>query len=123
MATYLDRILAAHRAAAAADTRDLDDLLRQAASAPAPRGFASVLRRPDGVAVIAEIKRASPSRGPLALDLDPESFARSYEMGGAAALSVLTDGEFFSGSASDLVRTWRRVFRSCARTSRCRRLT
>jgi indole-3-glycerol phosphate synthase len=53
-------------------------------------------------AIIAEIKRASPSRGILATDLDPAHVAASYEKGGAAALSVLTDEEFFKGSLDDL---------------------
>jgi indole-3-glycerol phosphate synthase len=101
-ATYLDRILAAHRASAAADRRDLQDLVGLARAAPPVRGFESALRRHDGMAVIAEIKRASPSKGPLAPDLDPQRLARSYESGGATALSVLTDFEFFSGSSSDL---------------------
>jgi indole-3-glycerol phosphate synthase len=101
-ATYLDRILAAHRASAAADRRDHEDLVRLARATPPTRGFESALRHHDGLAVIAEIKRASPSKGPLAPDLDPQQLARSYASGGAAALSVLTDFEFFSGSASDL---------------------
>jgi indole-3-glycerol phosphate synthase len=102
MATYLDRILAAHRAAAASDRRDLDQLERQAEVGPPPRGFAAALRGRDDVAVIAEVKRASPSRGKLAPDLDPAALARAYTSGGAAALSVLTDHEFFQGSAADL---------------------
>ncbi len=57
-----------------------------------------------GIVVIAEVKRRSPSAGALAPDLDPGRLARSYEAGGAAALSVLTDVAFFGGSADDLGR-------------------
>ena len=102
MATYLDRILASHRARAAADRRDVADLLELAERVPPPRGFAASLATDGGVSVIAEIKRASPSKGPLAPGLDPGELASAYERGGAAALSVLTDREFFSGSPEDL---------------------
>ena len=102
MATYLDRILAAHRALAAADDRDTASLAGQALAAPPARGFAAALRQPGGVTVIAEIKRASPSKGPLAVHLDPSATAVAYQRGGAAALSVLTDEKFFCGSEQDL---------------------
>lgn len=102
MATYLDRILAAHRAGAATDRRDLEALEQEASSCPEARGFASVVTRSDRVAVISEVKRRSPSKGDLAVDLVPADLARSYERGGAAALSVLTDAEFFGGSVADL---------------------
>jgi indole-3-glycerol phosphate synthase len=102
MATYLDRILAAHRAASGAERRDLDRLVEAAADAPPARPFRAALAGQAGVSVIAEVKRASPSRGPLDPDLDPGLVAASYEAGGAACLSVLTDGDFFAGSPEDL---------------------
>ena len=102
MATYLDRIVAFHRARAAADRRTPGALLDQALAAGPARPFAAALQRPGGPAVIAEIKRRSPSRGALAPGLVPGEVARSYQAGGAAALSVLTDTEFFGGSAADL---------------------
>lgn len=104
MATYLDEILAAHRATAAADRRALEPLIERARGMVAPRGFTSALRSaaPGAIAVIAEVKRRSPSKGALALDLDPAALARAYASGGAACLSVLTDEEFFAGSAADL---------------------
>lgn len=74
--------------------------LRDQPVAP-PRDFAAALARP-GLSVIAELKRRSPSRGLLAESLDPALVARAYEAGGAAAMSVLTDREFFGGSESDL---------------------
>src|SRR5438552_5217562 len=76
---------------------------RAALAAPPVRDFAAALRRDDGrLAVVAEIKRRSPSKGDLAPDLEPEKTAGIYEAGGAAALSVLTDHPFFGGTIGDL---------------------
>lgn len=102
MATYLDRILAAHRARAAEDRRPVAELAARAADAPPARPFAAALAAEDGLSVIAEVKRRSPSRGDLAADLDPATVAADYARGGAACLSVLTDGAFFGGAPADL---------------------
>ena len=103
MPTYLDRILAAHRARAARDTRALDDIRGEAMARPATRGFRAALAAERGLSVIAEVKRRSPSRGELAPGLVPGVLAKAYVDGGAACLSVLTDEEFFGGSATDLI--------------------
>jgi indole-3-glycerol phosphate synthase len=104
--TYLDRILAAHWAAAAADARPLGGLIDEAEAQPPTRGFTAALRvaAGQGLGVIAELKRRSPSKGDLHPRLDPDALARAYERGGATCLSVLTDGEFFGGSPDDLRR-------------------
>jgi indole-3-glycerol phosphate synthase len=102
--TYLDAILQHHRNRAALDTRPLDDLINRAISMEPVRGFAEHIRREslDRLAVIAEIKRRSPSKGDLNADLDPTSLARIYESAGAVCMSVLTDEPHFGGSAADL---------------------
>ncbi len=106
MANYLTEIIAAHRAAAGTDDRDLDELVTSAGNRPPTRGFADALERTaaDGLAVIAEVKRRSPSKGDLDPGLDPADVAAAYAAGGAACLSVLTDERYFGGSADDLVR-------------------
>jgi indole-3-glycerol phosphate synthase len=76
--------------------------VERARSAPPPRGFAAALRADPALAVIAEIKRRSPSKGALNVELDPAALAGEYADGGAACLSVLTDAEYFGGSTADL---------------------
>jgi indole-3-glycerol phosphate synthase len=103
--SVLEEILAAKRAELALlqESEVRDTLRRAALDAPPARDFAAALRRPDGrLGVVAEIKRRSPSKGDLAPGLAPRVFAKAYESGGAAALSVLTDRPFFGGSVEDL---------------------
>jgi indole-3-glycerol phosphate synthase len=102
MTTYLDRIVDRHREDAANDTRRLGDLIAKTAALHPTRGFRATLLGTPGLAVIAEIKRRSPSKGDLNGNLDPVELATTYAKGGAACLSVLTDEEFFGGSVADL---------------------
>jgi indole-3-glycerol phosphate synthase len=99
--TILERILEVKRAEiAAAKVRvPLSEL--EAATAPPPRDFVAALRARQP-AVIAEIKKASPSRGVLRADFDPPAIAQSYERAGAACLSILTDQQFFQGAIAHL---------------------
>jgi len=118
MSTQLERILA-HTRIEVAETRaaaDVASLERQAA-AHHPRGFEASLREAaaSGPAVIAELKKASPSRGLIRADFDPVALARSLEAAGAAALSVLTDHEFFQGSLDNLTRASAAVRIPCLR--------
>lgn len=105
MVTYLDDLLAhARERVDAARAERPDAALRAAAlAAPAAPGFHAALSRP-GVAVIAEVKRASPSKGPLAPELDATAQAERYRQGGADAISVLTEPSWFRGSLDDLAR-------------------
>lgn len=102
MVTYLDRIVARHRERAKADSRSLNQMIDRATACAPTRGFREALVADSGLAVISEIKRRSPSKGDLHPDLDPAAMATVYEQGGASCLSVLTDEEFFGGSADDL---------------------
>jgi indole-3-glycerol phosphate synthase len=103
MADILTRILARKREEleAARKAVPLAEMERRAAAAPPPRDFVGALRAKVAAgraAVIAEVKKASPSKGVLRADFDPAAIARSYEAGGAACLSVLTDRDFFQGA-------------------------
>ena len=102
MTTYLDAIVARHRERAALDSRPLGPLTEEARRAGPVRSFADALEGAAHLAVIAEVKRRSPSKGDLAPTLDPAGLARTYEAAGATCLSVLTDHDHFGGSREDL---------------------
>jgi len=104
MSTILDKIVASKR-------REIDEqqqatpmsvLERRLAEAPPVRSFRAVLDMPGEVAIIAEVKKASPSAGVLRADFDPVHIARIYAEHGAAAISVLTDEPFFQGQLAYL---------------------
>ena len=101
--SYLDDIVAWHRKRAAADVRDVVAIRKQVATELKPtRRFTNALTRGTEMAVIAEIKRRSPSKGAIDESLDPVALARQYTAGGAACISVLTDAPHFGGSVRDL---------------------
>jgi indole-3-glycerol phosphate synthase len=127
MVAVLDRIVAATRARVAEAKRgaDLRELERRAEQ-HVPRGFRRALRNPDfsqnrgemghpSVRVIAELKKASPSKGLLRAEFHVEELARELEVAGAAALSVLTDEEFFQGSLENLRKASAAVSIPCLR--------
>ena len=109
MASILDTIIAAKRREVRARDQELprQQLMDQAARAPQARSLAAALRPPQAAAagkprLIAEIKRRSPSAGAIVEHLDVAATVRAYERAGAAAISVLTDEQFFGGSLADL---------------------
>jgi indole-3-glycerol phosphate synthase len=101
--TVLDELLAGVREdlAARQELTPLEDLKQRAAGRPPALDGVAALRGP-GVAVIAEVKRSSPSKGALAAIADPAGLAEDYEAGGASVISVLTEGRRFGGSLADL---------------------
>jgi indole-3-glycerol phosphate synthase len=103
-ANVLGKIVAATRERVHQRKREfpIERILAQAPTPGARRPFAYALRQPERVNVIGEFKRRSPSRGVIREDLHPVAVAQAYEIGGAAALSVLTEEAFFGGSLQDL---------------------
>ncbi len=116
MSTQLERILAHTQIEVAARRAAYGSaLLERRAAAHRPRGFEAALRSAaaSGPAIIAELKKASPSRGLIRPDFDPPALARSLESAGATALSVLTDEMFFQGSLENLSLASRAVSIPC----------
>ncbi len=109
MPGYLGDIISTHRRTSAADDRDIAALNRRARDMGSTRGFARAIRDNVGLAVIAEIKRRSPSKGLIEARHAVAKVASEYAAGGAACISVLTDHDFFGGSPADLLEARRTV--------------
>ncbi len=100
MPTILDKIVATKREEIARAKADVPEavLRERLAEAPPPRDFLAALAEPEGISLIAEVKKASPSKGVIRHDFQPLQIARTYQQHGAACISVLTDEPFFQGS-------------------------
>jgi indole-3-glycerol phosphate synthase len=111
MPTVLDRIVASKREeiASAKTRRDIGSLIQAALQGPEIRSFIDALRGHQDVRLIAEVKRASPSKGTIRPHFEPVEIALAYQAGGAAAISVLTDEPFFQGRLDYLTNIRNRV--------------
>ena len=102
----LDKIVARKKEEVAKLRQDGIALPAEFAGKPLPprRSFRQALMQVQGVAIIAEVKKASPSKGLIRADFNPEGIARNYQRLGAQAISVLTDADFFQGAPAYLIR-------------------